>query len=76
MGREEREALRAWIPDEETARRVLSMKIGDLAAGHGDLQRSKPSDPLAGSWASGSAGPALACAPALTTSGLTCRLTF
>jgi hypothetical protein len=36
------------FPDEDTARRVLSVKIGDLAAGRGGLQTPKPSGPLAG----------------------------
>ena len=34
-------------PDEDTARRVLTVKIGDLAAGRGGLSKAKPSGPLA-----------------------------
>jgi integrase len=36
------------FPNEDTARRVLAVKIGDLAAGRGGLQSPKPSGPLAG----------------------------
>ena len=35
-------------PDEDTARRVLAVKIGDIAAGRGGLEKPKPSGPLAG----------------------------
>ena len=35
-------------PDEDTARRVLAVKIGDIAAGRGGLKKPKPSGPLAG----------------------------
>jgi integrase len=35
-------------PDEDTARRVLAVKIGELAAGRGGLTTSKLSGPLAG----------------------------
>jgi integrase len=34
-------------PDEDTARRVLAVKIGDLAAGRGGLAKPKASGPLA-----------------------------
>jgi hypothetical protein len=34
-------------PDEDTARRVLAVKIGDLAAGRRGLKTPKPSGPLA-----------------------------
>ena len=36
------------FPEEDTARRVLAVKLGDLAAGRGGLQSPKPSGPLAG----------------------------
>jgi integrase len=36
------------FPDEDTARRVLAVKIGDLAAGRGGLKTPKRSGPLAG----------------------------
>jgi integrase len=36
------------FPDEDTARRVLAVKIGDLAAGRGGLKTPKPAGPLAG----------------------------
>jgi integrase len=36
------------FPDEDTARRVLAVKIGDLAAGRGGLKAPKRSGPLAG----------------------------
>ena len=36
------------FPDEDTARRVLAVKIGELAAGRGGLKTPKPSGPLAG----------------------------
>jgi integrase len=35
-------------PDEDTARRVLAVKIGDIAAGRGGLKKPKPAGPLAG----------------------------
>ena len=35
------------FPDEDTARRVLAVRIGDLAAGRGGLKISKPAGPLA-----------------------------
>jgi integrase len=35
-------------PDEDTARRVLAVKIGDIAAGRGGLKKPKPSGPLGG----------------------------
>ena len=40
------------FPDEDTARRVLAVKIGDLAARPVGLQSPKPSGPLAGYWPS------------------------
>jgi integrase len=36
------------LPDEDTARRVLAVKIGELAAGRGGLKKPKPAGPLAG----------------------------
>jgi integrase len=36
------------FPDEDTARRVLAVKIGDLAAGRGGLKTPKPAGPLSG----------------------------
>jgi integrase len=36
------------FPDEDTARRVLGVKIGDLAAGRGGIKKPKPAGPLAG----------------------------
>ena len=35
-------------PDEDTARRVLAVKIGDIAAGRGGLTKPKPSGPIGG----------------------------
>jgi integrase len=35
------------FPDEDTARRVLAVKMGDLAAGRGGLMIQKPTGPLA-----------------------------
>lgn len=34
------------FPDEDTARRVLTVKIGDIAAGRGGIQKAKSSGPL------------------------------
>jgi integrase len=36
------------FPDEDTARRVLAVKLGDLAAGRGGIKKPKPAGPLAG----------------------------
>src|SRR5882672_1000098 len=33
-------------PDEDTARRVLAVKIGDVAAGRGGLKKAKAAGPL------------------------------
>jgi hypothetical protein len=48
VGRERAKLYEHGFPDEDTARRVLAVKIGDLAAGRGGLKTPKPAGPLEG----------------------------